>query len=415
MLPLASQVLSSCCCCFCCCWPPTEKPKAALVQKTTAKKRSNIAMTATHMQSTCGNPIGCPGLSLWSLIVEHVPRSEMPKIHTILGRSLVDTYTELHAEAVMWHKIWQDSKQGGPLGYKEGGPLARPRGPLADPPVIKELVRAEVKMLLENLQEKFLREGRHDEEFLSRYNAKTVNFALGRLDISSNPKDEIRLSSRCSIQSHVEEEIEAVKDKLNIIDINKVVEHIKCILIEECAALKSHVEHIQEMIKKQCRRHGEDKEPEPTLADLKELRGAIQKDFELYPSPPSNVPDKALRKTFRFPSEQKSADKTSQALTATSIRRPHPPSAPPRLTHLNYCGSLKPINTLDAISRTSRQHKSQADVCTRTSRHRKVCLKTPAGDQVAGEPEEDESDLHWRFLTCSGSSPFIPSQYLQPG
>ncbi|XP_054625310.1 coiled-coil domain-containing protein 24 isoform X2 [Dunckerocampus dactyliophorus] len=423
------------------------------------------------MQSTCGNPIGCPGLSLWSLIVEHVPRSEMPKIHTILGRSLVDTYTELHAEAVMWHKIWQDSKQGGPLGYKEGGPLARPRGPLADPPVIKELVRAEVKMLLENLQEKFLREGSwdvilctlfstdkdihkplywalfsltnemesvetkemgvgmlqcalrrnnktlkwHDEEFLSRYNAKTVNFALGRLDISSNPKDEIRLSSRCSIQSHVEEEIEAVKDKLNIIDINKVVEHIKCILIEECAALKSHVEHIQEMIKKQCRRHGEDKEPEPTLADLKELRGAIQKDFELYPSPPSNVPDKALRKTFRFPSEQKSADKTSQALTATSIRRPHPPSAPPRLTHLNYCGSLKPINTLDAISRTSRQHKSQADVCTRTSRHRKVCLKTPAGDQVAGEPEEDESDLHWRFLTCSGSSPFIPSQYLQPG
>nr|XP_057922133.1 coiled-coil domain-containing protein 24 [Doryrhamphus excisus]XP_057922134.1 coiled-coil domain-containing protein 24 [Doryrhamphus excisus] len=363
------------------------------------------------MQSTCGNPFGCPGQSLWSLIVEHVPRSEMPKIHTTLGHSLVDTYTELHAEAVMWYKIWQDRKQGGLFGDKAGGPLARPRGPLADPPVIKELVRAEVKMLLENLQEKFLREGRHDKEFLSRYNAKTVNFALGRLDISTEPKNEIRLSSRCSIHSHVEEEIEAVKDKLNIIDINKVVEHIKCILVEECAVLKSYVKYIQEMIKKDCRRYGEDKEPEPTLADLKELRGAIQKDYELYPSPPSNIPDKVVKRSFRLPSEQKSAEKTSQ--TASTIRRPHPPSAPPRLSHLNFCGSLKPINSLDAISRTSLQHKSQADVCTRTSRHRKVCLKTPAGDQV--HSEEDESDLHWRFLTCSSSSPFIPSQYLQPG
>nr|XP_061786211.1 coiled-coil domain-containing protein 24-like [Nerophis lumbriciformis] len=364
------------------------------------------------MQSTSGNLIGCPGPSLWSLIVEHVPRSEMPKIYATLGRSLVDTYTELHDEAVMWHKIWQDSQQGGPLGDRPRGPLASSRSPLADPPVIKELVRAEVKMLLENLQEKFFREGRHDKEFLNRYNAKTVNYALGRLDISVEPRDKLRPSSCCSVQS--QEEIEAVKDKLNISDINKVVEHIKSILIEECAALKPQVQHIQEMIKKQCRSQTEAKDTEPTLADLKELRGAIQKDFELYPSPPSTVSDKALRATFR----QKIGDKKSLALTATSLLRPHPPSAPPGLTHLNFCGSVRPINTLEALSRTSRQHTSQSVVCSRTSRQKNVRLKTLAGEQVAVVPshsEEEESDLHWRFLTCSSTSPFMPSQYLQPG
>lgn len=55
-------------------------------------------LTATHMQSTSGNHTWCPGPSLWSLIIEHVPRSEMPKIHATLGCSLVDMYTELHAE-----------------------------------------------------------------------------------------------------------------------------------------------------------------------------------------------------------------------------------------------------------------------------------------------------------------------------
>ncbi|XP_077415815.1 coiled-coil domain-containing protein 24 isoform X2 [Vanacampus margaritifer] len=378
------------------------------------------------MQSTSGNQTWCPGPCLWSLIIEHVPRSEMPKIHATLGRSLVDTYTELHAEAVMWHKIWQDSQQ-------VGAQPSRPRVPLADPPVIKELVRAEVKMLLENLQEKFLKEGRPDEEFLSRYNTKTVNFALGRLDISSEPKDELRCgprtpalhvsrcqlsyllfflsrSSRCSIQSSIEDEIEAMKDKLNITDINSVVEHLKSILTEECTTLKAQVHHAQEMIKKQCRSQTEGVNSEPTLAELKELRGAIQKDFELYPSPPSPVEEKAVRPTFssRLSTGQKNSDKALYALTSTSLRRPHPPSTPP---HLNFCGSLKPIDALETSPRT--RHKS----ATSASRHRKVRLKTPTSDPLLqhSRPGEDDSDFLWRLLTTTDSSPFFPALYLQPG
>ncbi|XP_061695545.1 coiled-coil domain-containing protein 24 [Syngnathoides biaculeatus] len=358
--------------------------------------------TATHMQSSSGNQTWCPGPSLWSLIVEHVPRSEMPKIHATLGRSLVDTYTELHAEAVMWHKIWQDSPQ-------PGAPLPRSRGPLADPPVIKELVRAEVRMLLESLQEKFLREGRHDEELLARYNAKTVNFALGRLDVGTEPKEE--LSSRASIQSSVHVEIEAMKDHLNITDISKVVQQLQSILSEECAALKAQVKHTQELIKKQCRSQDQAANSEPTLADLKELRGAIQKDLELYCTPPSRVGEKSARQTFRLSTGQKNSDKTLYTLTSTSLRRPHPPSTPP---HFNFHGPLKPIDASETTSRTSHQHKSAPSA----SRHRKVRLKTAASDPAATElsrAEDDNSDFLWGLLTTADSSPFFPPQYLQPG
>ncbi len=54
----------------------------------------------------------------------------------------------------MWHKMWLESQKGN-NGSRAGTPLARQRGfPLADPPAVKELVRAEVKMLLQTLRER---------------------------------------------------------------------------------------------------------------------------------------------------------------------------------------------------------------------------------------------------------------------
>lgn len=50
------------------------------------------------MQSPDGNQLWCPGQSLWSLITEHVPESELRKIHTALGYSVVDMYMEVHTE-----------------------------------------------------------------------------------------------------------------------------------------------------------------------------------------------------------------------------------------------------------------------------------------------------------------------------
>lgn len=57
------------------------------------------------MQSPGESQLWCPGQSLWSLITEHVTGSELPKVHTSLGSSLVDVYTEVHAEVRGLHVL----------------------------------------------------------------------------------------------------------------------------------------------------------------------------------------------------------------------------------------------------------------------------------------------------------------------
>lgn len=39
----------------------------------------------------------CPQ-SVWNLIVEHVPESELPEIRVLLGDALIDIYTEMYSE-----------------------------------------------------------------------------------------------------------------------------------------------------------------------------------------------------------------------------------------------------------------------------------------------------------------------------
>lgn len=56
------------------------------------------AQVATRMPSPDESQLWCPGPSLWSLIAEHVPGSELSKIQTALGHFLVDMYTEAHTE-----------------------------------------------------------------------------------------------------------------------------------------------------------------------------------------------------------------------------------------------------------------------------------------------------------------------------
>lgn len=58
----------------------------------------------------------------------------------------------------MWYKLLRESQQGG--NRSRAGTPHQPVSPLADPPAVKELLRAEVKMLLQNLREKASSEGR---------------------------------------------------------------------------------------------------------------------------------------------------------------------------------------------------------------------------------------------------------------
>uniref|UniRef100_A0A3B4URR3 Coiled-coil domain containing 24 n=1 Tax=Seriola dumerili TaxID=41447 RepID=A0A3B4URR3_SERDU len=392
------------------------------------------------MQSPDESQLWCLGPSLWSLIAEHVPGSELPKIHTALGHSLVGMYTEVHSEAEMWHKMWQESQRGGNHGSSAMTSVPRQQAPpLADPPAVKELLRAEVKMLLQTLRERASRGGRDGEELLFRYKPETVNYALGHLDSCYSNCTNLgdtdygnRPSSRCSVKSHAEDEVEAVRDKLNVTDIDQVVDRLKSVLMEESEVLNRLVKHFKKNIKQKCRTRCEFDKSEPTLAELRELRGAIQMDLELYPSsfaasPPASppLPVKELKNRFRLSAGQKASDETLQGLNATSVLRPHPPPPlcrpkprPPVGPSLTKTSAfVKPVHS-SSLSRTLGQHRRT--LASNKSSEIPFCSKITTSGNVSSHfttdqiivkseylcslsPEQDSVGLHCRPPTSNAS------------
>ncbi|KAF7222292.1 coiled-coil domain-containing protein 24 isoform X1 [Nothobranchius furzeri] len=273
-----------------------------------------------------------PGPSLWSLISEHASESELQKIRAALSHHLVDKYIELHAEVETYHRMWQERKQIGNHG-------SRAETPLADPPAVKELVRAEIKMLLQNLKEKASRGGSRDgDELLLQYKPETVHYALSHQEIrysSCGITDSVRSrpSSSCSIQSRAEDEIEAIRDKLKITEIHRVVAQLRSVLLAECDALTATIKHFKGMLN--LNSEDETGNSEPSLTELRELRASLQMDLALLPSAyetSSALPIKGLKNSFRRSAEQRSTQLLSPLRPASPSLcnlKPKPPSPPP--------------------------------------------------------------------------------------
>ncbi|XP_069548024.1 coiled-coil domain-containing protein 24 [Brachyistius frenatus] len=319
----------------------------------TEYKHKDPTQISTHMCSPDEGQPWCPGQSLWSLIAEHVSGTELPKICKALGPSLVGMYTEVHAEAEMLHKMWQESQRGENQGSRAEMPFPRQQGsPLADPPAVKELLRAEVKMLLQTLRERATRGGRDGEELLFQYKHEAVNYALGHRDSCysnctnpANTDNGSRPGSHDSGLSSGEDAIEAMSDKLNVTEIDQVVDRLRSVLSGECEKLTRLIKHLKGNFKHKC----VFKKSEPSLAELRELRGAIQMDLELYPSSfeaSSPLPVKGLKNSL-------SAD-TLQAVTPPSVLRPHPP---PPLCHPKPRPPIGFPLTKTTLSKTHSQHR----------------------------------------------------------
>ncbi|KAG7456639.1 hypothetical protein MATL_G00237970 [Megalops atlanticus] len=231
--------------------------------------------------------------SAWHLVREHVPESELPEIREVLGGALVDLCTETYSEVEMWVQIWKE------VCSKRGGTPKPPRATLADPPVVKELLKAEIRLLLLTVRERAAREGRDSDAALSRYSPAVVSYAMrsgesdgtqgGRSQTngqeacsrpqSSQSQQEVRASSRLSSGSSCEDDIKAVKHKLNVTHIDEVVAHLKSVLTEDCEAMKREIQFLQECVERESRNHGEDPVQEPTVLELKGERKLIQMDL----------------------------------------------------------------------------------------------------------------------------------------
>ncbi|XP_070988143.1 serine/arginine repetitive matrix protein 2-like isoform X3 [Oncorhynchus clarkii lewisi] len=260
--------------------------------------------------------------SVWNIIVEHVPESELSEIRVLLGDALIDIYTEMYSEVTMWQQIWQT------LRLKQGNRPKAPRSPLSDPPAIKELLKAEIQLLLATVRERAAQEGRS--------------------------------CSQSSVTSTTnQDDIDAMRHMLNITHIDDIVAHLKSVLSEECNVLKSQVQFLQESVEQEHQtQHDVTEAPEPTVTELKEERRAIQMDMKrqslsLTHCPSSSPVETSLQIRSRstgwtgFP-----VDETQRHLIPVVATRPHPPhTKPPLVTSL--VRSTPPLDRMRGQPRSS--------------------------------------------------------------
>ncbi|XP_063283246.1 coiled-coil domain-containing protein 24 [Pelobates fuscus] len=263
-----------------------------------------------------------PPTSLWKLVEEQVPVSERAEIKRILGDAAVDLSLELNAEVELLLDLLRDlratyssSRQSSPHSLTSL---------LADPPVIKDMITQEIRMLLLSVRQKARCDGLDEAQVLSKYNPKVVGYVMAEI------RPESRVSSRCSgsLWSHdvrrssclsssyyemsrpqtratgtedrplsslssgssIEDDLEELKDKLKISHIDEVVMHLKSLLEEECKARERDIALLQQRLELEYL-YGADSQtplPEPSLAELKEERRVIERDLQLRDSATSS-------------------------------------------------------------------------------------------------------------------------------
>ncbi|XP_075037687.1 coiled-coil domain-containing protein 24 [Mixophyes fleayi] len=231
-----------------------------------------------------------PPTSLWRLVEDLVPGSERAEVKRILGEAAVDLSLDLYGEIEVLLELWRDVRSMGPCSHHR--PLSS-CSVLADPPAIKAMVTQEIRMLLLSVRRTARHRGLDEDQALSKYNPKVVSFVMGaerpesgarsRRGGSSLGAGDERPFSALSTDSSIGDELEELKDKLQISDIDEVVLHLQSLLEDECRTLEKHITILQLRLEEE-HLDAEDVRtplPEPSLTELKEERRIIERDLQL--------------------------------------------------------------------------------------------------------------------------------------
>ncbi|XP_064349719.1 coiled-coil domain-containing protein 24 isoform X2 [Camelus dromedarius] len=246
--------------------------------------------------------------SLWELVEEHVPLPEQPEVKRILGETAVDLSLELRAEVVMLRSLLREARSSQAPGSR---PTFHPSSLLAPPPLLRDLVRRELRQLLQGLRQKAICEGRDQTQAWAQYSPRILRFALEepRCDL---PEQEI-FQMRAG-ESSCPRDLSII-DQLNVYNIDQVARHLRALLEEECRMLEREIPILQRCLEGEYTGApqpseatleptlaGEDPEQAPVLApllytcqksclrqtsppELKEQKAAMQRALQSPPRP----------------------------------------------------------------------------------------------------------------------------------
>ncbi|XP_018872597.1 coiled-coil domain-containing protein 24 isoform X2 [Gorilla gorilla gorilla] len=274
--------------------------------------------------------------SLWELVEEHVPLRERPEVKRILGEAAVDLSLELRAEVAMLRALLQEARSSQAPSSR---PISDPSSLLAPPPLLKDLLRQELRQLLQGLRHKAICEGRWEpqawalsldtrwaspapnkepglpflwfpERSLSasflctfcrdqvqawvQYSPRVLHFALEepRCDL---PEQEIFQMRGGGPSGH--RDLSIIKDQLNVSNIDQVARHLRGLLEEECHTLEREILILQRCLEEEYMRpcHPSEAALEPTLAELKEQKKAMEQELQASVGPSCVSPNHRQR------------------------------------------------------------------------------------------------------------------------
>ncbi|XP_058990916.1 coiled-coil domain-containing protein 24 isoform X10 [Mustela lutreola] len=222
--------------------------------------------------------------SLWELVEEHVPLPERPEVKRILGETTVDLSLELRAElslqVVMLQSLLQEARSS---QASDSRPTSDPSSLLAPPPLLRDLMRQELRQLLLGLRQKAICEGRDQTQAWVQYSPRVLRFALEepRCDL---PEQEV-LQMRAGEPSSGQRDLSIIKDQLNVSSIDQVAGHLRSLLEEECHTLERMIPVLQRCLEEEYTGAPQPSEASlvPTLAELKEQKAAMRRELQALP------------------------------------------------------------------------------------------------------------------------------------
>ncbi|XP_032487594.1 coiled-coil domain-containing protein 24 isoform X6 [Phocoena sinus] len=232
---------------------------------------------------------------LWELVEEHVPLPERPEVKRILGETTVDLSLELRAElslqVVVLRSLLREARSFQAPGSRPTSDLS---SLLAPPPLLRDLVRQELRQLLQGLRGKAICEGRDQTQAWVQYSPGVLRFALEepRRDLPEQGIFRLRAG-----EPSCHRDLSIIKDQLNVSHVDQVAGYLRALLEEECRKLKREIAILQRRLEEEYTGTPWPSEAtlEPTLAELQEQKAAMQQELRAPLRPSCVSPGHRLR------------------------------------------------------------------------------------------------------------------------